>query len=72
MKIVTKEQIAREKVKKWILTESIMNDVKQVDIANALTTTQSNISKKTECGSFKAFEIILLQQKLGFDISKLG
>lgn len=71
MQTVTPKQIAKERIRKWIQIESIKNDVNQYDIARVLMTTQSNISQKTKNGSFKAYEIVLLNQKLGFEISNI-
>lgn len=71
MKILTPEMVAKEKITKWIKIESIRHDVKQKHLADVLHTTQENISQKTKNGSFKAYEIVLLNAKLGFDLSKL-
>ncbi|MCQ2211292.1 MAG: hypothetical protein MJZ34_13490 [Paludibacteraceae bacterium] len=71
MQTVTPKQIAKERIRKWIQIESIKNDINQEDIARVLMTTQSNISQKTKNGSFKAYEIVLLNQKLGFEISNI-
>lgn len=69
--IVTPEKIARERITKWIKSEQGRNGKKQSDIANVLMTTQSNVSQRINTGTFKAYELILLSQKLDFDISKL-
>lgn len=69
--IVTPEKVAKEKITKWVKIESIKKDVKQKQIAEVLHMTQENVSHKVKNGSFKAYEIVLLYQKLGFDIASL-
>lgn len=71
MKIVTPEQIAKEKVTKWIKSEQARTNRNQTDIANVLHTNQSAISQRLKAGTIKGYELILLSQKLGFDLSRL-
>lgn len=69
--IVTPEMVARERVKKWIKSEQGRNGIRQKDIANVLHMSQNNVSERTNTGTFKAYELILLQDKLGFDLERI-
>lgn len=71
MKIVTPEQMARERISRWIRTEKARTNKSQKEMADVLGIYQPNISKRIADGSFDGYELILLSNKLGFDLSKI-
>lgn len=71
MVICTPEKMARDRVSQWVRTEMALQDTTQKAVAKALNVPQSAISRRLKDGSFKAWELVILERRLGFDLQTL-